>query len=68
MLPRPPIGVVRMPSSEVIFDPWKDHEMVSGSSPRRTMQDTWAKSPSLITEAPNERGNISGGSRVGNGD
>ena len=64
MLPLPPIGVVTMPRSEVIFDPWNDHAMERGSSPRRTIQETWAKSPSLITAAPNERGNISGGSKM----
>ena len=64
MLPLPPIGVVTMPRSEVIFDPWNDHAMERGSSPRRTIHDTWAKSPSLITAAPNERGNISGGSKM----
>ena len=64
MLPLPPIGVVTIPRSDVMFEPWKDQAMESGSSPRRTMQETWAKSPSLITAAPNERGNISGGSKM----
>ena len=29
-LPMGPVGMVVMPSSEVMFDPWNDQEMVSG--------------------------------------
>ena len=49
-----------IPSSEVMFEPWKDHEMASGWSPFLTMQDTCAKSPSLRISPPNERGESSG--------
>ena len=63
-LPMGPVGMVVMPSSEVMFDPWNDQEIVSGWSPCRTMQDTWAKSPSFITEVPKERGSSLGGSKM----
>ena len=61
-LPRGPVGIVVMPRSEVMFDPWNDQEMARGWSPFLTMQDACAKSPSLRMSPPNDRGESSGGS------
>ena len=61
-LPWVPIGMVVMPRSEVMLEPWKDHEMVRGWSPFVTMQETWAKPPSSMTSLPKLRGSKSGGS------
>ena len=56
------MGVVTIPRSDVMPDPWKDHEMERGWSPLLTMHDTWAKEPSSMTSSPNERGRRLGGS------
>ena len=58
----PTIGVVTIPKLEEMASPWKDQDIFSGSSPFRTMQETWAKSPSFITSDPNVIGCISGAS------
>ena len=63
-LPRFPSGVVTIPSSEVMLEPWKDQEMVRGWSPFLTMQDTCVKSPSFRMLPPNDRGDTSGGSKM----
>ena len=65
-LPRGPVGIVVIPRSEVIFEPWKDQEIERGWSPLLTMQDTWAKEPSSITSRPNDSGRRSGGSDKNN--
>ena len=41
-LPLGPVGIVGMPRSEVMLDPWNDHEIERGWSPLFTMQETWA--------------------------
>ena len=64
-LPRTPRGVMTIPSSEVMFDPWNDQEMARGWSPFLTMQDACAKSPSLRMSPPKDRGESSGGSADG---
>ena len=35
-----PMGMVVIPRSDVMLEPWKDQEMLSGWSPFVTMQDT----------------------------
>ena len=35
-----PVGIVVIPSSDVMFDPWNDQEIASGWSPLVTMQET----------------------------
>ena len=62
-LPIGPVGIVVMPRSDVMFDPWNDQDMVSGWSPCVTIHDTWAKAPSFMMFLPNERGRRSGGSK-----
>ena len=61
-LPRLPIGIVVMPRSEVMLDPWNDQVMVSGWSPLVTMQETCANDPSSIISWPKLRGSKFGGS------
>ena len=39
-LPRGPVGIVVIPRSEVMLDPWKDHDIERGWSPLFTMQET----------------------------
>ena len=56
------MGVVMIPRSDVMFDPWNDQEMERGWSPLFTMHETWANDPSSMTSSPNERGNRFGGS------
>ena len=41
-LPLGPVGIVVMPRSEVMLDPWNAHEIERGWSPLFTMQETWA--------------------------
>ena len=47
-LPIGPVGIVVIPSSDVMFDPWNDQEIASGWSPLVTMQETCANDPSSI--------------------
>ena len=61
-LPRGPVGIVVIPRSEVIFEPWKDQEIERGWSPLFTMHETWANDPSSMTSSPKERGSRFGGS------
>ena len=56
------MGVVIMPRSDVMFDPWKDQEMERGWSPLFTMHETWANDPSSMTSRPNDKGSRFGGS------
>ena len=39
-LPMVPIGMMVMPRSEVMLEPWKDQEIVRGWSPLLTIQET----------------------------
>ena len=61
-LPLGPVGIVGMPRSEVMLDPWNAHEIERGWSPLFTMQETWANEPSSITSRPNVSGRRCGGS------
>ena len=56
------MGVVIMPRSDVMFDPWNDQEMERGWSPLFTMHETWANDPSSMTSRPNDKGSRFGGS------
>ena len=57
------MGMVLMPRSEVMFEPWKDQEIARGWSPFVTMQETWAKPPSSMMSLPKVSGSRSGGSK-----
>ena len=57
-----PVGMVLMPRSEVMLEPWKDQDMARGWSPLVTMQDTWAKPPASMMSLPKDKGSKSGGS------
>ena len=62
--PMGPVGMVVMPRSEVMLDPWNDQEMESGWSPLVTMQETCANDPSSIMSCPKLRGSKLGGSEA----
>lgn len=57
-----PVGIVVIPRSDVMFDPWNDQEIASGWSPLVTMQETWANDPSSIISWPKLSGSKFGGS------
>jgi quinol monooxygenase YgiN len=59
-----PTCEVTIPKSVVMWLPWKDQEIVRGSSPSPTMQETWANAPSLRISAPNVKGITFGGSKT----
>ena len=61
-LPIGPVGIVVIPRSDVMFDPWNDQEIASGWSPLVTMQETWANDPSSIISWPKLSGSKFGGS------
>ena len=61
-LPIGPVGIVLIPSSDVMFDPWNDQEIASGWSPLVTMQETCANDPSSIISWPKLSGSKFGGS------
>ena len=61
-LPIGPVGIVVMPNSEVMFDPWNDQEIASGWSPLVTMQESCANDPSSIISWPKLSGSKFGGS------
>ena len=63
-LPMGPVGIVVIPSSEVMFDPWNDQEISSGWSPLVTMQETCANDPSSIISWPKLSGSKFGGCDV----
>ena len=62
MLVLGPSWLVEIPVSAETTAPWRDHEIVRGSSPLLMMQMTWAKSPSSNVSLPNVRGITVGGS------
>jgi hypothetical protein len=55
-----PIIVVVIAGSEATTSPFKLHDMVSGKSPRLTLQVNWTNSPSLTASRPKEKGEIIG--------
>ena len=61
-LPMGPVGMVVMPRSEVMLEPWNDQVMVRGWSPLVTMQETCANDPSSMISWPKLRGSKFGGS------
>ena len=61
-LPIGPVGIVVIPSSDVMFDPWNDQEIANGWSPLVTMQETCANDPSSIISWPKFSGSKFGGS------
>ena len=62
MLVLGPSWFVVIPASAETTAPWRDQEIVRGSSPLLMIQMTWAKSPSSRVSLPNVRGIIAGGS------
>ena len=61
---REPRFVVVIPVSGPTVSPWKVQEIVRGSSPELTMQESWAKSPSFMTGLEKENSPISGSSET----
>jgi hypothetical protein len=64
MLVRVPIIEVVIEGSEDMTSPLRLQETVNGSSPRRTLQVTWTKSPSFDISLPKVNGTILGGSEI----
>ena len=62
MLALGPTCDVDIPGSDDTMSPLRLHVIVRGTSPRWTMQETWAYSPSSTLSAPNENGTMLGGS------
>ena len=62
MLVLGPSWLVVIPASAETTAPWRDQEIVRGSSPLLMMQMTWAKSPSSNVSLPNVSGITVGGS------
>ena len=59
-----PNDAVVRPASEDILAPLRAQDNVKGSSPVRTVQNSWAYSPSLSISLANDRGTKLGGSRI----
>ena len=64
ILARVPNMLVVTEGSEETTSPFKNQVILSGSSPRFTRQVTWAISPSFTVPLPNEKGTISGGTKM----
>ena len=59
-----PSDAVVRPASEDILAPFRAQDNVKGSSPFRTVQSSWAYSPSSSISLANDRGTKLGGSRI----
>ena len=57
-----PIAVVVIAGSEETTSPWRDHDILRGSSPRIIEHVIWAKLPSSTVSDAKLKGPICGGS------